>query len=53
MKQIIKANIKDGNATCPKCKSLLCKVYYGGYAHGVELWCRRCKIEVLIEVNKI
>lgn len=52
MKQTTIAEINDGNVVCPKCKLLLCKIYYGGYAHNIELWCRRCKMRVFVEVNK-
>lgn len=44
--------VRDGRAVCPKCKALLCKLYYGAEAYGVELWCGHCKAAVMLEVNK-
>lgn len=43
-----RAKIRDGQVRCPRCDSLLCKIYYGGYAMGVETKCR-CGLLVTIE----
>lgn len=53
MKETLKAKIKDGKAVCPKCGALLCKLYYGAYADGVELWCssKRCKCPILLNLS--
>lgn len=53
-KQTRRALIHEGKALCPKCGALLCKVYYGAEAHGVELWCsnKSCKMPVILELDK-
>ena len=52
MQRTVHAKVKDGRAVCPKCGALLCKLYYGAEAHGIELWCGRCKEPRMLEVNK-
>ena len=52
MQRTVHAKVKDGRAVCPKCGALLCKLYYGAEAHGIELWCGRCKEPRVLELNK-
>ena len=46
---IPKARIVNGHVFCPRCKKQICKIYYGGYAMGIEQWCSRCSKPVLLE----
>lgn len=52
-KSMRKALVYEGKACCPKCGALLCKVYYGAEAKGIELWCsgKNCKMPVLLELD--
>jgi uncharacterized protein (UPF0212 family) len=45
------AKVKNGRVVCPRCGALLAKIYYGAEAHGVELWCQRCKGPRMLETK--
>lgn len=47
-----KAEFHKGEFRCPKCKSLLLKARYGAKAKDLEVWCRRCKVSVLVEIEE-
>lgn len=47
--KIMKARIVNGSVQCPRCRKQLCKIYYGGYGMGIEQWCTRCNMPVLME----
>jgi len=51
MQKAVFAKVKDGRVMCPKCGALLAKIYYGAEAHGVELWCARCKGPRMLETK--
>ena len=47
----IRAKVVSGQIRCPKCGALLGKAYYGGYAMGIELWCKNCHKPVQVELR--
>jgi uncharacterized protein YbaR (Trm112 family) len=51
MKRPLKAKVLEGRICCPVCKTMLGKVYYGGHAIGVELWCKTCHKPIIIEIK--
>lgn len=48
-----RALVENGMIRCPKCGGLLGKVYYGGAARNIELYCgkKHCHFPVLVEVG--
>lgn len=46
-----KAKFENGEFRCPRCGNLLMKARYGAEAQGLEAWCRRCKVAVLVEIK--
>lgn len=49
-----RALVENGMIRCPKCGSLLGKVYYGGAARNIELFCgkKHCHFPVMVEVEE-
>lgn len=43
---------KDGWILCPIHWTKLCKLEPGKKAHGVHLWCSRCKGEVVLDTDE-
>ena len=52
LRKAVYCKVRDGRAVCPRCGALLAKLYYGAEAHGVELWCGRCKEPRILELDK-
>lgn len=47
-----RARFENGEFRCPRCNNLLIKARYGAEARGLESWCRRCKIQILVEIGE-
>ena len=50
-KHLTKAMVTDGWAICPRCRKKLARVYYGASCHGVELFCKRCDMPLVLELR--
>lgn len=50
-RHLTKAAIADGWAICPRCRKKLARVYYGASCHGVELFCKRCEMPLVLELR--
>lgn len=49
---LVTAKVVNGQIRCPKCQSLLGKIYYGGGVVGLELKCKSCHKLVLVEARQ-
>ena len=49
-RHLTKAMVTEGWAICPRCRKKLARVYYGASCHGVELFCKRCELPVILEL---
>jgi uncharacterized protein YbaR (Trm112 family) len=38
-------------AVCPACWKRLCRVTANSAAHGIELWCKACRLPVMLEIS--
>lgn len=50
-RHLTKAMVVDGWAICPRCRKKLARVYYGASCHGIELFCKRCEMPLVLELR--
>ena len=49
-RRLRKAQIADGWVICPGCRKKLARVYYGASCQGVELFCKACREQYILEL---